>query len=571
VSEGSAWYDSRAADLCRRYESLSAASVHAWLADRLPSFCGRALDVGAGSGRDAAWLASRGFDVVAVEPAPNMIAEAQRLHRGSRIQWLDDSLPSLARTVRLGGGFDLILLSAVWMHVALHDRQRAFRKLVSMLNPGGRMALTLRQGPAEPERYLYECSQAEIERLAQAHGAYVEYVSVAPDQLGRKDVSWVHMLIRLPDDGTGALPLLRNITLNDDKSSTYKLALLRVLCRVASGASGLARYIGDDYVDLPFGLVGLYWVRAFQALLLADMPQSSLNRGMDRLGFVRDGFREIAQLDLSAVDLRVGNTFGVDSGFAVHRAIRDACTTIRNMPVRYTTLADGRQVFDATSLRVTRPRNSVELSEDYLWSFGEFRIPLNLWTAFQRYAVWIEPALLTEWSALMHGYAQSQARSIDPQAVERCLRWTDPARVVARARTQAMRLLNSDNEIRCVWTDKRLTAETLDIDHCLPWAIWPCDDLWNLMPADRRVNQQMKRDRLPSPARLSDSQQRIQSWWQGAYLDQPALSEVFVAEARSTLPSLDDYVCQPDDVFDALRLQCARIRHDQQAPLWELG
>ena len=56
----------------------------------------------------------RGFDVVAVEPAPNMIAEAQRLHRGLRIQWLDDSLPSLARTVRLGGGFDLILLSAVW-------------------------------------------------------------------------------------------------------------------------------------------------------------------------------------------------------------------------------------------------------------------------------------------------------------------------------------------------------------------------------------------------------------------------------------------------------------------------
>ena len=98
------------------------------------------------------------------------------------------------------------------------------------------------------------------------------------------------MLIRLPDDGTGALPLLRNITLNDDKSSTYKLALLRVLCRVASGASGLARYIGDDYVDLPFGLVGLYWVRAFHALLLADMPQSSLNRGLDRLGFVRDGF-----------------------------------------------------------------------------------------------------------------------------------------------------------------------------------------------------------------------------------------------------------------------------------------
>jgi hypothetical protein len=39
----------------------------------------------------------------------------------------------------------------------------------------------------------------------------------------------VQLALRLPDDGTGALPLLRHIIFNDDKSSTYKLALLRVL------------------------------------------------------------------------------------------------------------------------------------------------------------------------------------------------------------------------------------------------------------------------------------------------------------------------------------------------------
>ena len=35
------------------------------------------------------------------------------------------------------------------------------------------------------------------------------------------------MAIRLPGNGTGALPLLRHVIMNDDKSSTYKLALLR--------------------------------------------------------------------------------------------------------------------------------------------------------------------------------------------------------------------------------------------------------------------------------------------------------------------------------------------------------
>jgi protein-L-isoaspartate O-methyltransferase len=37
-----------------------------------------ALDVGSGAGRDAAWLASLGYDVVAVEPAAGMRVEGQR-------------------------------------------------------------------------------------------------------------------------------------------------------------------------------------------------------------------------------------------------------------------------------------------------------------------------------------------------------------------------------------------------------------------------------------------------------------------------------------------------------------
>ena len=37
-----------------------------------------ALDVGAGSGRDAAWLASLGYEVVAAEPAAGMRREASK-------------------------------------------------------------------------------------------------------------------------------------------------------------------------------------------------------------------------------------------------------------------------------------------------------------------------------------------------------------------------------------------------------------------------------------------------------------------------------------------------------------
>ncbi|BBE11144.1 hypothetical protein HH1059_20120 [Halorhodospira halochloris] len=51
------------------------------------------LDIGAGSGRDAAWLAEQGHDVVAVEPAAELRQEAQRRHPDEWISWLGNMVP----------------------------------------------------------------------------------------------------------------------------------------------------------------------------------------------------------------------------------------------------------------------------------------------------------------------------------------------------------------------------------------------------------------------------------------------------------------------------------------------
>lgn len=48
----------------------------------------------------------------------------------------------LAGVLRSGLSFDLVLASAVWQHVAPGQRARAFRKLASVLKPGGLLALT---------------------------------------------------------------------------------------------------------------------------------------------------------------------------------------------------------------------------------------------------------------------------------------------------------------------------------------------------------------------------------------------------------------------------------------------
>jgi hypothetical protein len=104
-----------------------------------------------------------------------------------------------------------------------------------------------------------------------------------------------------------------------------------------------------------------------------------------------------------------------------------------------------------------------------------------------------------------------------------------------------------------------------------PWAAWPCSDLWNLLPTDRKVNQSFKRNRLPSAAALSRAEGRIIGWWQQAYLDKidTQLPEQFLQEARASLPTFS--TSEPRDVFASVTLQRIRLRHDQQVPEWDSG
>ena len=129
------------------YEAFGFSEIHAGALPFLPNRPGLALDVGAGSGRDAYWFAQHEWDVVAVEPAIAMRAEAMRAHPSPRIRWIEDSLPTLGAIHRLGLTFDLIWVSDVWMHVPPDNRPRAMRKLATLLRPGGRIVLTLRHGP----------------------------------------------------------------------------------------------------------------------------------------------------------------------------------------------------------------------------------------------------------------------------------------------------------------------------------------------------------------------------------------------------------------------------------------
>ena len=80
--------------LAEQYEGVSAARIYADLTPSLSISSGLALDVGAGSGRDAAWLATLGYEVVAVEPAAGMRREGAQRHPSLPLRWVDDDCPT---------------------------------------------------------------------------------------------------------------------------------------------------------------------------------------------------------------------------------------------------------------------------------------------------------------------------------------------------------------------------------------------------------------------------------------------------------------------------------------------
>lgn len=204
------FYSDRAIELSNQYERVDFESVHKDWLHFIPTE-GMVLDVGAGSGRDARYLASKGLAVVAVEPAEELLTLAKQKAAGLNIHWLSDSLPELREVFRLQTKFDLILLSAVWMHIPASERQRVFRKLSSLLKPNGKMVISLRHGVSPDERVMYSVSSSELAIFATQYGLQFEALSSEKrsDQLGRHDVIWETILLTLPDDGTGAFPLIK--------------------------------------------------------------------------------------------------------------------------------------------------------------------------------------------------------------------------------------------------------------------------------------------------------------------------------------------------------------------------
>jgi len=170
------------------YEGVSFESVHKNI---LPLFTRDkildVLDVGCGSGRDAMGILKFGHNVFGVDPSFDILQLA-RLRHGEFVTWINDSLPRLPKIQSLRKKFDVILVSAVWMHLPEKTQLESIQTLKSLLNVGGKIIISWRNIGQESTRKFYPVDPIQF-------GEYV--ISHSDDSLlkVRPEVFWSTVII----------------------------------------------------------------------------------------------------------------------------------------------------------------------------------------------------------------------------------------------------------------------------------------------------------------------------------------------------------------------------------------
>jgi SAM-dependent methyltransferase len=134
---------------------------------------GRAIDLGTGEGRNAIWLAERGWQVTAVDFSAAGLARAARLaaERGVKVDWVQADLLDYEPAP---GGYSLVLVA--YIHLPSASLARVFRAAAAAVAPGGTLLVIGHDrdniarghgGPQDPDRlYTPALITAELDGLA---------------------------------------------------------------------------------------------------------------------------------------------------------------------------------------------------------------------------------------------------------------------------------------------------------------------------------------------------------------------------------------------------------------------
>lgn len=306
---------------------------------------------------------------------------------------------------------------------------------------------------------------------------------------------------------------LNRIIERESKSSTYKFALIR--STIDSINYYRAHYtLSKDRYTAPIGLLVESWIFYYYPLFEGkSIPQIA---GQSKKLSFEDSLNELISIyrtkgGLSAFyidymkfnfDFRASETF-----FQLFKNVRN---TVAKMPMRY--FGNSVSTSDYSYYKVERlpsfkskPTSRLEL----LLTSGNFTIQQDYFQLLSLLGNLINgtDSIVNKWADYSYMASNkcfsrelilSKLNTIPVNKRERLISDNHFKKIV------------DPSDMLCVWTGKKL--RTFHLDHLIPYSIMNNNDLWNLLPAQPKINLQ-KRDKIPSSSRLEESKDRIFFYW----------------------------------------------------------
>lgn len=501
------YYEENAASLFDRYE-LVESGIAAYFQASFP-VGGTIVDIGAGSGRDTRKLLELGYDAYGVEPTEAFRNLAQSRHSVLNGRIWPGSLPHLLLPYQADG----LVCSAVFMHLPENQFFDALLSLRNALKIHGRLLISIpNKRPGINEDYrdsdkrLFQPIETDrLSLLAERIGFRLVSRWGNPDALHRTGYDWITLLFEKIQHTGKPLDRIEGILNRDRKVATYKLALLRGLCDLATADDrsvdwSCPQEVGVSLDSLAERWLFYYWPLFASPVFIPQIQAESVScarpvKFRPSLTQLIAHYQALGGLDAFALDYRSGR-LGGQAKILIDAALKDIRSAIVQGPVAHA--AQGSMFrFDRATRRVY--------------------CDVDLWRELCLTGYWIRDALLLRWTELTIRFAPQLSHGI---VLEQLLR--EP--VIDREVTVARQCYLKQKGLRCVWSGKLIQPQTLAVDHALPFALWRNNDLWNLLPSHKTVNGQ-KSDKVPSADLLTKCKDEIVVNWKILQHEQPQLFE----------------------------------------------
>lgn len=495
------YYTSRVKDATELYNSANTGGAGRYFASSFPAGSS-VLDIGCGSGRDMALLKSQGYDVYGIDQSPEMAAGAAGSYPELKDRVKTASLPAEGRYFNMT--FDCILCSAVLMHITYDRIFDAAFTIRNNLKENGRLLISIPvQRPdvgddsRVPDGRLFIIRPPDyytllFERLGFRKTGYFE----EEDSLGREGVKWGVVVFNLESDtGSRSIDKIESILNRDKKTATYKLALFRAFTDIASTGYNTVHWYNNSTVGIPVRSIAEKWLLYYWPIFESGMFIPQINGespGCGKPVKFRKSLTEVIEKNRLTGGLNgfynnyINDAAGNNK--ITEKLFREIEDTIIKGPVYFTggSLDEGR-IFSFNP----RDRNVI--------------IPSAIWKEFCLMWHWIGDALILRWGELT--YRMSNKEIAVSEVIGLLVNKTDTERETAVSRN----IFSGERSLECVWTGVPV-KNRYDIDHVIPYSLWHNNDLWNLLPAHPKVNNN-KRDLLPTRQLMNKRKDVIKDYW----------------------------------------------------------